>query len=1031
MLEKIASNVDRLIDLFTSGFGKKFITDYINVETVNDKYTLVSQDGSLITILNIRGNLKLYNVYEYYENMRTLESKLNSLMSKKDHKLQLFFEYDHDNTRKRLRDKMHEARETIKRIELNVDDVLDEREENLLKYVCDENFYIALWTTTASLSKEQVKNQKAKKAEMNQRQNFPIVVLGQDPLRGNTEIIEKHASFVSNFISSLADVSISSYQVDVRTALREMRKCFDKKFTEETWSPFIPGDTVLPSVRRSSPSIDTYDIMYPKISHQICPSEAKIITSDVVEMGDRIYSSCFFELFPQTIESFQDFFQNAANQNLPWRYSLLIEGGGLSNLQMKGMISHLLAFTNSGNKLIKNDIDNVKEYNGAIVEVRATFTTWASRDNIKLLNTRYENLKNALGSWGNPEVSKTTGDPVAALACTSLAATQGNIGTKSAAPLGQVLFMSPFSRPCSVWENGSVILRTPDGKIIPYEPFSSKQTTWVELIAAKMGSGKSVLMNVLHLALCFNPGITELPRIGIIDIGPSSAGLISLIREALPEHKRHLVMGHKLKNIREQSINPFDTCIGSREPTALEKIFLNNFIGLLATDPVCESVPEGMSGLIGKVIEEVYFMRSDKGSSPNQYNLEINKKVDIALFKLKKEGIMIPKMKIAEENGTIEKILWWEVVDFLFVNGYELEAKLAQRYAVPKVIDMLEAVNTDKIKSEYSQEEIKSFIRNIKDSIMFYPVLSDVTKFDVDLARIVSIDLDDVAKDGGAVAERMSAIMYMLSRYLIAKDYYVDGDVAQEVPVAVATRIELPKSVPVEKYKEYHYKRGVNIKKEQKRLAYDEFHRLSKNQAAIHQVIGDIRVGRKYQVDIMLASQSLEDFDKTILGFSTAVFVMDGKSQQVIDNVKNLLGMKGETVEYILKNQIKGPGRGGGVFLAKFDTKDGDFSLLASATLGSIELWAFNTSGSDVYVRNGLYDVMNSADARRLLAKYYPGGSIKDEVEKMLELKQREKSSDQMMISEKEEHDIYDQILQKLKSYAVKEGYEMKDRVKF
>lgn len=1036
MLEKIASGIDNFLDMMTSSFGKKYITDYIDIETVNDINTLVSKDGSLISILKVRGNLKLYDSNEYFDTVNVLESRLSSMFVSPEHKMQIFFEYDHDNTKKELQDVMLEARKTNKRLNLNLNDVLNERENNLLEYVCSEKFYIALWTTTAGLTKDQAKNQKEKRQELVKNHAMPLTTLGQDPLRASTEIQEKHTSFVTNFKSALSDVKISSGLVDARNALREMRKCFDKSFTEESWTPFIPGDTILPSVRESSPSIDSYDIMYPKISHQICPSPAILIDNDVVEMGDRVYSSVFFELFPQNIYSFQNLFVSARNQGLPWRYSLLISGGGLSSsYQMKGMLSHLLAFSNGGNKLIKQDIENLKEYKGSIVEVRATFTTWAPKNNIRLLKTRYENLKNVLGSWGNPEVSKTTGDPVAAIASSALSSTQGNIGTKTAAPFNQILYMSPFSRPCSMWENGSVILRSPDGKIIPYEPFSSKQTTWVEIITGKPGSGKSVLISVFNLALCLNPNITKLPRIAIIDIGPSSSGLISLLKEGLPDNLKHLVIYHKLRNIREESVNVLDTPIGLREPLAMDMSFLTNFVSMLATDPVVEKLPEGMSGLIKKVLSEVYYMKSD-GQRPNEYNTNVSYPVDKALYDLEKKGIIFSKIKRGRDEGINVSISWWEIVDFLFENGIEIEAKIAQRYAVPKIIDLIEAVQSQRIKTEYSDKEIESFTRNIKDACTFYPVLTDITKFDIDLARVVSIDLDEVAKSGGgAVADRMTTVMYMLTRFLLAKDFYIDEDIAKETPIAVASRIELPDTVPVDLYKEYHYKRGANTKKEQKRLVYDEFHRVSITKSAkyiVAQVIDEIRVGRKYQVDIMLGSQALTDFDKTILGFSTGVFVLDGSNEQVIQNVSSLLGMRGDVIENVLKNQIKAPRKGGGVFLSKFDTVDGDFVVLASATLGPIEIWAFTTTAADAYVRNGLYKVMRPSDARTVLATQYKGGSVKSEIERMMEEKQRNKMSqnaDVHALSQKDEEDLYDQILLSLIDKAEKDGFAV-DRSK-
>ena len=1035
MLEKLATSVDKFLDIMTSSFGKKYITDYIDIETVNDENTLVSKDGSLISIIKVRGNLNLYDPSSYYEYSGILESKISALFQKSEHKMQIFFEYDHDNTEKELRDIMSESAKTCERLGISLEDVLQERQNNLLEYVCSESFYIALWTTSEGLSKQQGKNQKEKRLEFHKNNVVPLTTLGQDPLRASTEIIQQHNSFVSNMVSALADVNISTYQVNARSALREMRKCFDKKFTEEHWNPFIPGDTILPSVKRSTPSIETYDIMYPKISHQICPSEAKIIGQDVVEMGERIYSSVFFELFPQKIYSFQNLFVDARNQSLPWRYSLLISGGGLSGQhQFKAMIAHLLAFTNSGNRLMKNDIENLKEYKGAIVEVRATFTTWAPKNNVELLKTRYENLKNVLGKWGSPEVSKTTGDPIAAIASSALSSTQGNIGTKTAAPLKQILFMSPFSRPCSMWENGSVILRSPDGKIIPYEPFSSKQTTWVEVIVGKPGSGKSVLMSVFNLALCLNPGITDLPRIAILDIGYSSAGFVSLVKEALPDNLKHLVVHHTLKNSKEHAVNFFDTPAGCREPIASDRDFIINFVSLLATDPVKDSLDVGMSGLIMKVVDEVYYMKSDN-VSPNEYDPSINYTVSKAIHDLEKEkGITLPKLVNKRENPDI-RVTWWEIVDFLFDNGEEVASKYAQRYAVPKLVDLLEAVGADRIKNEYSEAEIASFTRNIKDAIGFYPLLTSETKFDFDVARIIAIDLNEVANGSGSIGERMTTVMYMVARFLLAKDFYIDEKIEGQVPTMTPTRIELRSNVPVKKYKDYHYKRGLSMKKEQKRLVYDEFHRVSTSKSAkyvVKQVEDDVRVGRKYQIDIMLGSQALTDFDKTLLGFTTGVFILDSGNKQMADNIKDLLGMDSDIMESVLRDKIKSPRKGGGVFLARFETTEGVFHTLASATLGPVEMWAFTTTAADVYVRNGLYRVMNSSDARKLLARYYKSGSIKSEVENIKEKMQRGHSGSSnegvfKEFSQEEMSDIYEKILKELIEKAKNDGIAVKD----
>ena len=69
-------------------------------------------------------------------------------------------------------------------------------------------------------------------------------------------------------------------------------------------------------------------------------------------------------------------------------------------------------------------------------------------------------------------------------------------------------------------------------------------------------------MNALNLGTILSAGTSKLPYIAILDIGPSSSGLISLIRDALPLERRHEAVHFKLRMTPQYSINPFDTQLG-------------------------------------------------------------------------------------------------------------------------------------------------------------------------------------------------------------------------------------------------------------------------------------------------------------------------------------------------------------------------------------------------------------------------------------------------------------------------------------
>lgn len=128
-----------------------------------------------------------------------------------------------------------------------------------------------------------------------------------------------------------------------------------------------------------------------------------------------------------------------------------------------------------------------------------------------------------------------------------------------------------------------MLLRTPDGKMMPYTPLSSKQASWIELGAAPMGGGKSVFLNTINLAFILQPGLIEMVWLSILDIGPSSSGLIHLIRSVLPPNLKHLAAYHRLRMESRYAFNPFDTPLGCRKPLPSHVGVLVNLLSLFAT----------------------------------------------------------------------------------------------------------------------------------------------------------------------------------------------------------------------------------------------------------------------------------------------------------------------------------------------------------------------------------------------------------------------------------------------------------------
>ena len=545
------------------------------------------------------------------------------------------------------------------------------------------------------------------------------------------------------------------------------------------------------------------------------------------------------------------------------------------------------------------------------------------------------------------------GDAFAGVVSSMLGVTCNSVATASLAPFADVLYMLPITRPASPWKTGAQLFRTPDGKLWPFQPGSHEQTTWIDLMYARPGSGKSVLSNTINLALCLSAGLQRLPRIAIIDIGPSSSGLISLLKEALPQEKRHLIAYHRLRMTPDYAINPFDTQLGCRFPTPQERAFLVNFLTLLTTPIGADRPYDGITDLAGMVVNELYKNLADDAKA---YGYA--------------EGVEPLIDGILEEVGFIkdQRTTWWEVTDALFIAGFHHEALLAQRYAAPLLADAASICRSQPVEDLYGnvitptgESLVNAFSRMISSAVREYPILSRVTAFDLgESLIIVSLDLDEVAKSGGDAADRQTAVMYMLARYILARHYYLNDDNVNDMP---------------ETYQPYHKNRISEIKEDPKRLVYDEFHRTSRSRAVREQVILDMREGRKWNVQVALISQSVEDFDATMVEFATAVYIMDAGPKQAIEKTSRIFGLS-ETSEIALRTRVHGPREGGATFLAQYATKVGMNTQLLTSTLGPIELWAFSTTTEDAHIRNQLYRRLGPVEARRVLATVFPAGSI-------------------------------------------------------
>ena len=984
---------DSFIDGLDSFFAwlstslKQTTESYCELETADSPTVLVAHDGSLISVIKVSGATALIGEPEFKRLHDGLSLAMQTTMSRAGHALQVLFHYNKEGVEQAIQNILEPAINTSKRLNLELEDLFTERTKYLSQYCADENVYFVLWTRTTLLTKEQFQRASKEKLRFIREKKIPPFKLAQNVIASFPDLRDPHDAFVRSVLRDLNTLNIYAKLLDIHEAVYDMRYIADPEFTAKEWQAVLPGDKIRLKDYRAATG-DLSDLLWPSLARQILPRDAENLDLRTVRIGDKIYSSVFIDLFPKDIKTFITLFQRTLATRIPWRISFFIESSAVSSIKFKGLLASVLGFSSAQNRLLS---DSVKLLNyiaintdDAVVRLRVAAATWAPYDNLPLLRTRASELAKAIEGWGSCDVSEVSGDAFGGVVSSLLGFTSQSTATASVAPLSDVIYMLPITRPASPWKTGAILYRSPDGKPWPYQPGSSEQTTWIDLLYARPGSGKSVLSNTINLALCLSPGIQRLPRIAIIDIGPSSSGLISLLKEALPPQQRHLAAYHRLRMTPDYSINPFDTQLGCRFPTPQERSFLVNFVTLLATALGSERAYDGIADMAGLVIDELYKNLAD-GANPYTYTPGVDLLVD---------GLLEEIGFVRDPHST-----WWEVTDALFIAGFPHEAMLAQRYAVPLLADAASISRTPAVEDLYGkiiaptgEPLISAFGRMISSAIREYPILSRVTNFDIGDSRIVSLDLDEVAKTGGDAADRQTAVMYMLARYTLARHYYLTEEVIRDMPVA---------------YQEYHKIRISELREDPKRIVYDEFHRTSKAQAVREQVIVDMREGRKWKVQVALISQSIDDFDEVMVEFATSIYIMDAGPAQTVDKTAKIFGLS-QTGVYALRTRVHGPREGGATFLAQFATKAGINTQLLTSTIGPIELWAFSTTVEDANIRNQLYKRIGPVEARRVLATLFPSGTVTKLVEKRLDALKEEHG----VITDREKLSAVDKIVE-------------------
>ena len=972
-MESVIHTIGGAVERVAFALGKVFRTNlpaYIDLETSDGPNTLVTSSGAIVSGLRILGTKSAFGSDEFERAIGLISQTLSNTLTNSARTVDIFMSADPEAAARSLMAQAARLKKQSEAIGLAAEDVIDSNAAAMAKHASAEEVYLVLWTRPTILAPTE-RREAYKDLEAIAAKAPPVHRSAQDPVSSIPSVREAHESTLISLKEQLRAADIATEVLTAHEMVTIAKRQLYPDETAETWSPLLPGDSI-PTITSiglmrdaASQQLDYSDILAPSLARQMVAGDAERVSRKSVRLGQRLYAPVLVDVPPKDLVPFNTLHERLAAARIPWRCMFRLDGGGLQFLGTKSMVSRTFAFGSKVNTRIADAIEKLEEAEvagGTTVRLRVAFCTWARAGEEELLMRRAARLASAVSAWGDTSAVDVSGDVMAGVISTVPFASETHIGNSGAGRVEQILRIAPLFRPASPWKIGAMAFRTKDGKLIPFDPGSSLQASSNYTFIGRPGFGKSVQMLNLLLSVCLRMGARTLPRVSILDIGPSSSYFIEMLKGSLQPTQRHLVQAFKLKATPEHSINIFDLPLGARFPTSEHKAFLVNVLSQIATPAEAAAPYMRMSEMVSAVIDDAYAYFSDSGarSRPKIYAYGVEASVDQ----------LLERYGITEE--TARRMTWYQVVDYLAERGHTREATLAQRNAVPLLSDLTSLSQSvidiyGKIEVDGRQTLADAFQSLIQAALKDFPNLSAPTQFDIGEARVVAIDLSEVAKSDSSAGVRQTAIMYMVATYAISNDYRFDEQLVEDM--------KLP---PV--YHRYHMKRVASTKEEIKWMVFDEFHRTQRSPMVVAMVERDQREGRKFGIGVVLSSQHIKDYPEVMRALQTGFFIVDHGGSENLHLIKEMLGLN-ETAVELLEQEVTGPKQTGAPMLVKLTTKSGDFTQLLISTMGPAALWGLSTTMEDAVVRKRVCERLGSVAGRNALAELYPGGGVKDVVE--------------------------------------------------
>lgn len=976
-------------------------TAYYPIASAHGAKTFALFDGSIMSVIRINGYMgqffrdqhkDLVQNWSYFMRNLAKDSTSNGLA------LYWSYEYDPDGMKERAGSLRAGMAAAAKRRGVDISDLLEE-EAKLYGEICATETQLLLVVTNINAiakagHKDAKKEAMARRSEYRKGDDAMLYGMAIPQLEA---VHEQHVSKIEHQLNR-AGHGYSYERLDVYEGARAMRMSFDPTTTGPGWKArmtsadtgFRAQDGVKVSTQRWQDGSDTpsdYSIIMPP------PLSRQMLSDNVTDLGrfcvvnNRIYAPLFVRELATNPIPLEYLIQHFYSARLPLRLVYYMSPDGANANYANRLLASIFTTFSQSNRQIHKADQAMKAYadaDGAPYAYSLAATTWAELDvsytdsgealyNTKQIQARVRDLETYLQSWGGQQLEGFFGCGVEA----AMAASPGYLHPTAAPCAPQIehdiAMQLPLTRPASVWTPQIAIwLRTGDGVLAPYRPFSSMQSSMITLVTGSMGYGKS---NLISEHICFfatHPEAKETPYIRGIDFGASSSGVMDMLRSQLPPNRRHEVDFRTFSTDGTMVKNLLDTRPGCRYPLEDHNQFLINWLTIVCADLVAEAGAGNLGNIFRAILRRAYESCDPRNS--NMYDNQPFSYVDAP--RVVREAV--DQYEYEYDVHTTH----WDVVDFLLEQAMErggdpdlmYAARVAQRFAVPdfaKLIDVSSQLadqfaNMPMVSGQPMMTVLTSQLVNANAA---FPCFRGQTNIDVSESRATVFDVSEAfGRSSSRYAEWQRSVYFTVVMRLLTEDLFVNLQLSGQELTEKRRFLGLSDAVL-----DWHLKFLELQDQSMKVFWADEVHRVSGIEGS-HELFTSMALeGRKYAVGLLLGSQRPDAFPKALVDEFTTFFAFGaGQSPATADNLQRIFDLADDERDAVLA--ITPPtARTGAMALCVYKTRAGLQKQILHFQMGGLKRWAYATEAPERALRRQMYEALpTTQQARTVLAKHCP-----------------------------------------------------------